>query len=78
MKPVVTLAVCAAILASAGSTTAFAVTTGQAKAAKTQTEITGLAPISLSDSYIPEQTTSLTKGQTDRPGPEQRRKRRNE
>ncbi len=65
MKPLVAFAVCAAVLASAGSAPAWAVT-NQGKAAKAQqsSEIPGLAPISLSDSYISDQTTTFSKAQS--------------
>ncbi len=55
MKPVAAFAVTLALLASAGM--------GQAAFAqgKKQTEIAGLAPITVSDSYISEQTTTLSK-----------------
>lgn len=57
MKPVAALAVTLALLASAGmSQGALA----QGKSSK-QTEIAGLAPITVSDSYISEQTTTLSK-----------------
>ncbi len=61
MKPLAPLAVCAVVLALAGSSSAWAVTKGSKAQA---TEIAGLAPISLSDSYISDQTTTFSKSQS--------------
>jgi hypothetical protein len=67
MKTVMTLAICTAILAAAGSAPAYAVTQG-GKAPKTQsqpaTEVAGLAPISVAQSYISEPTTNFSKSQS--------------
>lgn len=61
MKPFVTLALCAAILASAGSAPAWAVTSGQSKARAQTADIVALTPFSASDSYISDQTTTFSK-----------------
>lgn len=63
MKPFVTLALCAAILATAGSAPAWAVTSGQSKA-RTVSDVVTLAPFSVSDSYISDQTTTFNKSQS--------------
>jgi hypothetical protein len=57
MKPVAAFAVTLALLASAGLSQAAWAQSKQTK----QTEITGLAPVTVSDSYISEQTTTLSK-----------------
>lgn len=61
MKPFVTIALCAAILAAAGSAPAWAVTSQQSKARAQTSDVVTLAPFSVSDSYISEQTTTFTK-----------------
>jgi hypothetical protein len=66
MKTVMKLAICAAILATAGSAPAFAVTT-QGKAAKVQTPATdasNLASLPVTESYIPEPTLTFPKNQS--------------
>ncbi len=60
MKPFVTIALCATVLAFAGSSSAWAVT-GQSKAKPQTTEATNLTPVTVSDSYISDQTTTLNK-----------------
>jgi hypothetical protein len=55
MKPVAAFAVTLALLASAG------MSQGALAQSKKQTEIAGLAPVQVSDSYISEQTTTLSK-----------------
>lgn len=62
MKPFVTIALCASVLAIAGSSSAWAVT-GQSKA-KAQAEIAGLAPVTVKDSYISDQPVTLIKPQS--------------
>ncbi|WP_443749024.1 NtrZ family periplasmic regulatory protein [Asticcacaulis solisilvae] len=64
MKPFVTLALCAAILAAAGSAPAWAVTSQSSKAraqANQSNDIVALTPFSASDSYISDQTTTFGK-----------------
>lgn len=66
MKTVMILAICAAVLATAGSAPAFAVTT-QGKATKSQTQgsdDTNLAPLPATESYIPEPTLTFPKNQS--------------
>ena len=61
MKPFVTIALCAAILAAAGSAPAWAVTSQQSKARSQSSDIVALTPFSVSDSYISDQTTTFSK-----------------
>ncbi len=61
MKPFVTIALCTAILAMAGSAPAWAVTSGQSKARTQAADVVALTPFSVSDSYISDQTTTFSK-----------------
>jgi hypothetical protein len=61
MKPFVTIALCTAILASAGSAPAWAVTSQQSKARAQTSDVVALVPFSVSDSYISDQTTTFSK-----------------
>lgn len=61
MKPFVTIALCTAILAAAGTAPAWAVTPGQSKARTQAADVVALTPFSVSDSYISDQTTTFNK-----------------
>jgi hypothetical protein len=64
MKTVMILAISAAVLATAGSAPAFAVT-NQGKATKSQTQGSDdLASLPVTDSYIPEPTLTFPKNQS--------------
>lgn len=65
MKTVMKLAICAAILATAGSAPAFAVTTqGKAKAQTPSSDVSNLSPLPVTESYIPEPTLNFPKTQS--------------
>jgi hypothetical protein len=54
---------CAALLATAGSSSAWAVTSNQSKA-RAVSELVTLTPFTVSDSYISDQTTTFNKSQS--------------